>query len=73
MWKIIKVPRQEVWKSLRQNNIPKKYVKLIQGMYFNVRANVSSSVGETKDSDVKVGLHQKPALSPVLFNVVINV
>ena len=41
-----RVPRQEVWGSLREKMVPEKYVRLIQEMYREVRTKVRTSVGE---------------------------
>ena len=68
-----RVPRQEVWRCLREKMVPEKYIRLIQEMYRNVEATVRSCVGETESLHVKVGLHQGSALSPLLFNVVMEV
>ena len=67
------MPRQEVWRCLREKMAPEKYIRLIQEMYRNVEATVRSCVGETESLHVKVGLHQGSALSPLLFNVVMEV
>ena len=68
-----RVPRQEVWRSLREKMVPEKYVVLIQEMYRNVFTRVRSSVGETVGLDVRVGLHQGSVLSPFIFNIVMDV
>lgn len=68
-----RVPRQEVWRSLREKMVPEKYVRLIQEMYRNVFTRVRSSVGETEGFEVRVGLHQGSALSPFIFNIVMDV
>ena len=68
-----RVPRQEVWRSLREKMVPEKYVRLIQVMYHNVLTRVRSSVGMTEAFAVNVGLHQGSALSPFLFNIVMDV
>ena len=68
-----RVPRQEVWRCLREKMAPEKYIKLIQEMYRSVQATVRSSLGETEKLEVKVGLHQGSALSPFLFNIVMEV
>ena len=68
-----RVPRQEIWRCLREKLAPEKYIRLIQEMYRNVEATVRSSVGETESLEVKVGLHQGSALSPFLFNIVMEV
>ena len=68
-----RVPRQEVWRSLRQKRVPEKYVRLVQEMYRDVQTSVRSGMGETDCFEVKVGLHQGSALSPFLFNIVMDV
>ena len=68
-----RVPRQEVWRSLRQKMVPEKYVRLVQEMYRNVQATIRSCLGETESLEVKVGLHQGSTLSPFLFNIVMEV
>ena len=68
-----RVPRQEIWRSLRVKMVPEKYVRMIQEMYKNAITRVRSSVGETDGFEVKVGLHQGSALSPFIFNIVMDV
>ncbi|MEL7196585.1 MAG: reverse transcriptase family protein, partial [Bacteroidota bacterium] len=68
-----RVPRQEIWRCLREKMVPEKYVRIIQEMYKNVYTKVRSSVGETGGFEVEVGLHQGSALSPFLFNIVMDV
>ena len=53
--------------------VPEKYVRMIQEIYSNVHTKVRSSVGETEGFEVKVGLHQGSALSPFIFNIVMDV
>ena len=52
-----RIPRQEVWRSLREKMVPEKYVRLIKEMYRGVRTKVRSSVGVTESFGVEVGLH----------------
>ena len=68
-----RVPRQEIWRSLREKMVPEKYVRMIQEMYRITYTRVRSSVGETEGFEVKVGLHQGSALSPLIFNIVMDV
>ena len=42
-------------------------------MYNRVQTHVQCSVGETEKFPVKVGLHQGSALSPYLFNLIMDV
>ena len=56
---------------MREKGVPEKYV--MQDMYQNVKTLVRNSVGETKKFTVKVGLHQGSALSPYLFDLIMDV
>ena len=58
-----RVPREEIWRCMRERNVPEKYVKLIQDMYR----------GEGGSFNVDVGLHQGSALSPYLFLILTDV
>ena len=68
-----RVPRQEVWRCMREKGVPEKYVRITQDMYERAEANVKSSVGLTESFPVNVGLHQGSALSPYLFDLVMDV
>ena len=68
-----RVPRQEVWRSLRKRGVPEKYVRIVQECYKNVTTRVRSTVGTTDSFHVEVGLHQGSALRPLLFNIVFDV
>ena len=49
-----------------------KYVRLVQDMYEGSETVVRCAVGSVKSFKVKVGLHQKSALSPFLFAVIMG-
>ena len=68
-----RVPRQEVWRCMREKGTPEKYVRLVQDMYEGAKTKVKSSVGLTGSIPVRVGLHQGSALSPYLFDLVMDV
>ena len=68
-----RVPRQEVWRCMREKGVPEKYVRLAQDMYDGAETKVRSSVGLTGNFYVNVGLHQGSALSPYLFDLVMDV
>ena len=53
-----RVPRQEVWRCMREKGVPEKYVMIVQDMYEGARTRVKSSVGLTDKIPVGVGLHQ---------------
>ena len=68
-----RVPRQEVWRCMREKGTPEKYVRLVQDMYEGAKTKVKSSVGLTGSIPVRVGLHQGSALSPYLFDLIMDV
>ena len=68
-----RVPRSEVWRSMRLKGIKEKYVRIVKDMYKNAKTRVRSAVGTTEPFSVKVGLHQGSSLSPYLFNLLMDV
>ena len=68
-----RIPRQEVWRCLREKGTPEIYVRLIKDMYERAATQVRTSEGMTDMFEVRVGLHQGSSLSPYLFNVVMDV
>ena len=67
-----RVPRDEVWNCLRIKGVSEKYVKLIQDMYQDSKAQVRCSNGLSEQFEVKVGVHQGSALSPLLFIIIMD-
>ena len=53
-----RVPRQEVWRCMREKGVPEKYVRIVEDTYVEARTKVKSSVGLTNTIAVRVGLHQ---------------
>ncbi|KAI5715312.1 hypothetical protein M8J77_013954 [Diaphorina citri] len=68
-----RVPREEIWRCMREKKVPEKYVRIVQDMYDRVSTKIRSSVGLTERIPTEVGLHQGSALSPYLFDVIIDV
>ena len=68
-----RVPREEIWRTMRERLVPEKYVKLVQDMYTGCRTKVRTVAGESSKSNVEVGLHQGSALSPYLFLIPMDV
>jgi hypothetical protein len=66
-----KLPMNVMWWVLQKHKISSKYITLIKDMYDNVVTSVRTSDGDTNDFPVNIGLHQKSALSPYLFALVI--
>ena len=68
-----RVPRQEVWRCMRVKGVSEKYVRIVNDMYREATTQVRSSVGTTEKFEVRVGLHQGSALSPYIFDMVMDV
>ena len=68
-----RVPRDLVWWAMRKRAIPEGYVKVIQDMYVGTKTRVKTRCGRTAYLEVKVGLHQGSALSPLLFIIIMDV
>ena len=68
-----RVPREEIWRSLRMRNVPEAYVEVIQDMYSETTTSIRSEAGMGDRFTVKVGLHQGSALSPLLFIMLMDV
>ena len=67
-----RVPKEKMWYCMRKSGIAGKYTRLVQDMYEESKTVVSCAV-ETKESfKLKVGLHQRSALSPFLFAVIMD-
>ncbi|KAI5619406.1 hypothetical protein C0J50_21026 [Silurus asotus] len=67
-----RVPREELWYCMRKSGVSEKYVRVVQDMYEDSVTAVKCAVEMTDWFKVKVGLHQRSALSPFLFAVVMD-
>uniref|UniRef100_A0A8I6Y751 Reverse transcriptase domain-containing protein n=1 Tax=Hordeum vulgare subsp. vulgare TaxID=112509 RepID=A0A8I6Y751_HORVV len=67
-----KIPQNVMWWALEKHNVPIKYITLIKDMYDNVVTSVRTSDGDTDDFPIRIGLHQGSALSPYLFDLVMD-
>ena len=68
-----RVPREEIWRTMRERLVPEKYVKLVQDMYTGCRTKVRTVAGESSKCNVDVGLPQGSALSPYIFLILMDV
>ena len=55
-----------------KKGVPIKYIDIIKDMYDGVVANVRTYGGITRDFSITIGLHQRSALSPFLFAIVMD-
>src|SRR4030088_2680264 len=67
-----RVPRKVVWWALRQTGVSEWIVNVIKAMYDGATTAVKFSDGESKEFNVKVGVHQGSVLSPLLFIIVLE-
>ena len=65
--------RVPIWWSLRKKRVPEAYIKIIQDMYEDCETQVTTREGNTEYFNVKVGLHQGSAISPLLFIIIMDV
>jgi hypothetical protein len=61
-----------MWWALQKHKVSMKYKTLIKDMYDNIMTNVQISDGDTNDFSINIGLHERSALSPYLFTLVMD-
>ena len=67
-----RVPLKVIWWGLRKLGVEEWIVRLMQGMYANVRSRIHVGEGYSEEFEVKVGVHQGSVLSPLLFIIVLE-
>jgi len=67
-----RVPRAEMWWALRRLFVDEWLVTVIQYMYYRAAMAIKMNGGLSKESPVKVGVHQGSVLSPLLFIIVME-
>ena len=67
-----RVPRDVIWWALRELGVEEHVVSVIQVMYAKASTSVKIGAGESKEFEVKVGVHQGSVLSPLLFIAVLE-
>ncbi|XP_055375925.1 uncharacterized protein LOC129608456 [Condylostylus longicornis] len=66
------VPRDLVWQAIRLKDITESHMKIIMDMCRNTVTRLKSSTGVSHEFLVTVGVHHSSALSPYLFNLVMD-
>jgi hypothetical protein len=67
-----RVPREVVYWSLRKKGVTEKIVRLVKSMYDGARTSVRCRTGGTVEFEIRVGVHQRSCLSPLLFIIVMD-
>ena len=62
-----RVPRDVVRWALRQLGVEEWLVQTVMIMYKKARTTVRTKQGSSEEFEVKVGVHQRSVLSPLLF------
>uniref|UniRef100_A0A1W7R9N5 Endonuclease-reverse transcriptase HmRTE-e01 n=1 Tax=Hadrurus spadix TaxID=141984 RepID=A0A1W7R9N5_9SCOR len=66
------VPRERVWRALKEKKISKELIEMIKDMYEGCKSCVRTRVGTTEWFEVKTGLRQGSVLSPLLFIITMD-
>ena len=66
------IPRKVIWRAMRKLGVMEWIVKLVQGMYKNVRRGVQVGEGLSDELELRIGVHQGSELSPLLFIIVLE-
>ena len=69
---MIRVPREVTRLALRKAGVEEWLVKAVMAMNEGAQTVVRTTEGDSKAFNVKVGLHQGPVLSPLLFVIVME-
>jgi len=67
------IPREFIWYSLREKNVPENLIALIKDTYRGAITKVRSKQGISRSFEIRQGLHQGSALSPLLFILILDV
>ena len=67
-----RVPQKVIWWALRELSVEEWIVRLVQGMYAEVRSCVRVGMGYSEEFEVKVSVHQGSVLSPLLLIIVLE-
>ena len=66
-----RMTREVVWWALRKVDVEEWFIKVIQSMYVRVTTAVRMKGAESKEFEMKAGVHQGFVLSPLLFTIVL--
>jgi len=67
-----RVPREVISRAMRKLGVEEWLVSAVISMYSGAKTVVRTVYGNSKNYKVKVGMHQRSALSPLLFVIVME-
>ena len=67
-----RVPRRVLEWAMRKRGIPEAMVRAVMSLYEGTKTRVRVGLELSKEFEVKVGVHQGSALSPLLFVIVVD-
>ena len=67
-----RVPREVISWTMRNLRVEEWLVSAVMSMYTGAKTVIRTVYGYSKDFEVKVGMHQGSALSPLLFVIVME-
>ena len=67
-----RVPREVISSAMRKLGVEEWLVSAVMSMYSGAKTVVRTVYGNSKSFEVKVGMHQTSALSPLLFVIVME-
>jgi len=67
-----RVPRALIWWVLNKKGVTSRYIDVIKDMYDGAMTIVRTTVGESNEFPIIVGLHQGSDLSPYLFALIMD-
>jgi len=67
-----RAPKEVLWRCLQKKGVLRAYMRVIKDMYSGVRTKVTTLVEETHDFPINIGLHQRLAISPFHFTIIMD-
>nr|CDJ90329.1 RNA-directed DNA polymerase (reverse transcriptase) domain containing protein [Haemonchus contortus] len=68
-----RLPRQVLWRVLRNRKVPEHLISLMKDMYDGSTTTIRTPHGQTGAIDVTVGVHHRSALIPFLLLLTMDV
>ena len=67
-----RVPRKAIEWALRRQGVPERLIVQVMALYHNSHSRVRATAGVSANLEIRVGVHQGSALSPLLFITVME-